>query len=242
MFLIMKYFWPALLLAGNGALLARNYSTTSGVIYRIPVQALFLLWSVFLLTVAEVKATDSHLEYRRLHKWRQIPYAAIRRCAGSLHPGLGFIELDGFRSRIYFVTLRPAFDHSSDVLGYVNERRFGPQIPRPKPGNVHHGVQGSSIKSMRLCLMMFLIGVIYAAFLTAWFPNFLSESNWRGSPPWMSFLMIFLLRAGSWPWSLLTGAALIVAIVVMRFQKRAWVLAMIVGSLIGRLAMQVWHS
>lgn len=198
MFWVMKYFLPLLLFAGVGAPLARNYSTASAIINRLLLDAPFLLWGVFLLTVAEVRATHSRLEFRRFYKWRQMPYAAIRQCAPSLHPGLGFIELNEFRSRIYFVTLRP-------------------------------------------CLMMFLLGVIYSVFLTVWFPNLLSESNWNGSPPWMSIPMIFLLRAGNWPWALLTAAILIAGIMAMRFQKRAWALAMVVGSLVGHVSIQVWR-
>ena len=242
MFWVMKYFLPLLLFAGVGALVVRNYSTASGVIDRLPLEAPFLLWGIFLLTVGEVRATDNRLEFRRFYKWRQISYAAIRQCARSLHPGLGFIQLDGFWSRIYFVTLRPTFDHSCDVLAYINERRLGLHVPNaPHPHKAYHGAQHSSIKSIRLCLMMFLVGIIYSIFLTASFPNLFSESNWNGAPPWMSFSMTFLLRAGSWPWALLTAAALTAGIMAMRFQRHAWVLAMIVGSLIARLAMQVWR-
>lgn len=242
MFWVMKYFLPLLLFAGVGALLARNYSTASAVINRLLLDAPFLLWGVFLLTVAEIRATHSRLEFRRFYKWRQMPYAAIRQCAPSLHPGLGFIELNEFRSRIYFVTLRPTFDHSCDVLAYINERRLGPHVANaPHPCEAHQGAQGSSMKSLQLCLMMFLLGVIYSVFLTVWFPNLLSESNWNGSPPWMSIPMIFLLRAGNWPWALLTAAILIAGIMAMRFQKRAWALAMVVGSLVGHVSIQVWR-
>jgi hypothetical protein len=178
MFWVMKYFLPLLLFAGVGALLVRNYSTASAVINRLPLEAPFLLWGIFLLAVGEVRATDNRLEFRRFYKWRQIPYAAIRQCARSLHPGLGFIQLNEFWSRIYFVTLRPTFDHSCDVLAYINERCLGPHVPNaPHPHKAYHGAQRSSIKSIRLCLMMFLVGIIYSIFLTVSFPNLFSESN-----------------------------------------------------------------
>jgi len=247
MFWVMKYFLPLLLFAGVGALLARNYSTASAILNRLLLDAPFLLWGIFLLAVGEVRATHDRLEFRRFYKWRHIPYAAIRQCARSLHPGLGFIELNEFPSRLYFVTLPPifdhsCFDHSCDVLGYINERRLGQHVANaPHPCEGYHAAQPNSIKSMRLCLMMFLVGVIYSVFLTVWFPNLLSESTWNGSPPWISIPMIFLLRAGSWPWALLTAAILIAGIMAMRFQKRAWALAMVVGSLVGRLSMQVWR-
>ena len=209
---------------------------------RLLLDAPFLLWGIFLLTVAEVRATHSRLEFRRFYKWRQMPYASIRQCAPSLHPGLGFIELNQFQSRIYFVTLRPTFDRSCDVVAYINERRLGPHVANaPHPCKEYHGAQRSNIKSIRLCLIMFLVGVIYSVCLTVWFPNLLSESNWNESPPWMSIPMILLLRAGSWPWALLTMAALIAWIIAMRFQKRAWAPAMVVGSLVGRLSMQLWR-
>ena len=242
MFWVMKYFLPLLLFAGVSALLARNYSTASAVINKLLLNAPFLLWGIFLLTAGEVRATHNRLEFRRFYKWRHIPYAAIRQCARSLHPGLGFIELNGFRSRLYFVAFSPTFDHSCDVLAYINERRLEPHVDNaPLPCEAYHGAQRNSITSMRLCLMMFLVGIIYSVFLTVWFPNLLSESNWNGSPPWMSIPMIFLLRAGSWPWALLTAVILIAGIMTTRFQKRAWALALVVGSLVGRLSMQVWR-
>ncbi len=242
MFFLMKYLLPLLLFVGSSALLFSGHPTFAVVAHRAPLQIPFILWGVFLMTLAEVKLADHHLEYRRFLKWQQVPYSQIRRPTNSVHPGIGCIALDRFLlpwGRIYFVALRPAFDHQVDLVTSINERRSTQQfIPAQSQGNVPHDTQTDTKKAVRLCLVMGLVGVLYSVLLTAWFPNFFSESNWDGFPPWLAFAVKALLRASSWPWALATGALLLVWIMAVRFRNRSWVLAMIVGSLLGHVAVE----
>jgi hypothetical protein len=92
-------------------------------------------------------------------------------------------------------------------------------------------------KAIQLCLVMGMVGVLYAIALTLFFPKIFWESNWDGFPVPIMLFMKMLLRLGRWPWAVITAAVLVIGIVRTRFRKRAWVLAMVVGSLLGHMAM-----
>jgi len=93
-------------------------------------------------------------------------------------------------------------------------------------------------KAIQLCLVMGLVGVLHAIVLTLWFPKMFWESNWDGFPALIALFMKILLRLGRWPWALVTGTILAIGIVRTRYRNRAWVLAMIVGSLLGHMAVE----
>jgi len=96
-------------------------------------------------------------------------------------------------------------------------------------------------RAIQLCLVMGLVGVLYAIVLTLWFPKIFWESNWDGFPVLIALFMKILLRLGRWPWALVTGTILVVGIVRTRYRNRAWVLAMIGGSLLGHMAVEALH-
>lgn len=242
MFIVIRGM-PVALFVGSVALIMSGHSNSSAVVYhRVLLEAPFLAWGAFLLTVGEVRADNDQLEYRRFYRWRKIPYTAIQRCMGSLHPGLGFLQLKGVRGKVYFVVLRPAFGQSSDLVGYINERLSGAHAKSHSPANgAYRGMHGSYVNSKLLCLAAGAAGMIYGLLLTWRFPEFFSASSWANFPRWLSFSVMLLVRAQTWPWSLLTGVALVIVILRMRFRKSAWILAAAVGALIGHCTIQMWH-
>jgi hypothetical protein len=203
MFFVMKYFLPLVLFGASGALLASGHPSFSVWASRIPLQIPFVLWGIFLLTLAEIHLTENYLEYRRFFKWQRIPYSEIRQARDSLHPGLGWITLNRFVfpwSRMYFVTLWPVFDRRLDLVAHIEDRCSANHRPDAlSPINTHQNMRGGDRKAVLLCLIMGFVGVVYSILLTAWFPNFFSESNWDGYPPWLAPMMKILLRASSWP-------------------------------------------
>jgi hypothetical protein len=119
MFFLVEYFLPLLLFGGSAALLTGGHPGFSVVASRIPLGVPFVLWGIFLLTVAEVNLADDFLEYRRFFKWQRVLYSEVQQARTSSYPGLGWITLDRFVSpwrRIYFVTLQPVFDRRVNLV------------------------------------------------------------------------------------------------------------------------------
>jgi hypothetical protein len=122
----MKYAMPLLLFASTGTLLLAGNLTFSVFGFRLLLNSPLLLAGVFFLTLAEVRTSGNHLDYRRLFRWRQIPYNQIQSAGKSWVPGVGFIATNTSIppwGRIYFITLRPLFDRSQpDLVTYISER------------------------------------------------------------------------------------------------------------------------
>jgi len=238
MFFVLKYFLPGLLFVGSGAIIVSGHPSISITPYRLLLQAPLLLWGMFLLTVSEVRACHDHLKYRRFYLWHEIPYDFIQRCEVSLHPGLAFIVPKGSQRRIYFVVLRPAFEQSARLVKEVNERLSGYRPKEhPNAGRDHDG----NIWPRALCLIMCVGGITYGIFISLRFPEAFLKSKWAGFPHWVSLLMTSLMLLQQWPWIVLVAALLLAAIVRLRFRKRSWALAIVFGTLIGRLMVEIWR-
>lgn len=238
MLFLMKYMFPALLFAGSGTLLVSAHPSVSVIGYRSLLESPFLLWGMFLVRIGEVKINQAYFEYRRFHKWRRIAFDSVQRCEVSIHPGLGFVVLKDSRKRLYFVELRPAFERSKDIVNKLNER-LSSQRPheRLRGREEYHGKIGPST----LCVAMCLLGILYGIFVSLRFPETFRATTWATFPHLISILMDSFILVQTWPWIIISLAALLTAILLMRFRKRSWVLALVFGTLIARFVIQIWR-
>jgi hypothetical protein len=86
----------------------------------------------------------------------------------------------------------------------------------------------------------FLFGVIACTFDR----NFLvfPDSLWNGLPRPFALLEELVVRANRWPWGVATSALAAAIIVRMKFKGNAWVLATLLGVLIGSMIVRVGQS
>ncbi len=88
-------FWIAALTLTSGPLLG-------SLLLVLP----FVLWGTFNLTIAQVRADEHGVRYRRFWRWKEVPYSDIVRCRFSLFPpGLPYLKRRRFTppwGSIYF--------------------------------------------------------------------------------------------------------------------------------------------
>jgi hypothetical protein len=232
MMLLVKYVMPLLLFASTGTLLLTGERTFSVLGFRLLLNSPLLLAGAFFLALAEVRTSGSHLAYRRLFRWRQVPYNQIRASGKSWVPGVGFIATNTSVppwGRIYFITLRPLFDHSQeDLLTHINERRSG----KPAAQSEQHG-QGDSRRASRFCLNMGLVGLLCSVVATILLPKPTSPPSWESFPQWVTLPVKVFLHLTSWPWVLIICAFLLLQILRRKFADRAWPVAFVLGYFLG---------
>ncbi len=196
---------------------------------RIIPAILSAVFGLFCLTAHEVWATENVLKYRRFLSWKQVPYEHVVKCAKWWFPWFGYCKLD--RSifpwqRLFFVVLRPAFSGKSTALiEHINSQST-------QHGINSHGDEGSSYRAEVRCLLMFLVGLVGTMVWLYASPR-AEGMELEGYPKWMDFILSLYHSVISWPWSIGTIAALSFFIWRKRFRSGAWILATVIGSLLG---------
>jgi hypothetical protein len=242
--LAAKYYAPIILFVGGGATLLLGHSSSSSLAFRALLNAPFFLAACFLLSIAEVRVADRFLEYRRFSGWTKVPYDQIEHCRISWLPGLAYITLirsEKNSARIYFVagTLDAHEGSRIEITKYINEHR-SEELPREIQPTEHLDAR---VKNPRqFCLIMGLVGVLYATLIALFFPYFLLEPDLPGIPPALQLVEKTLWRASTWPWALLTCAFLIFQILRLRYEKKAWASALTLGAVLGYMVTQLLHS
>jgi apolipoprotein N-acyltransferase len=94
---------------------------------RIPLVLAFGVAGLFSLTAVEVRAKEDGLWYRRLLRWKRIPYEAISECRLCVWAAYGSLKLNRFMGpwgRLYFVAASPdPTTHPRALIQAINARR-----------------------------------------------------------------------------------------------------------------------
>ena len=242
--LAAKYYAPIILFVGSGATLLLGHPSSSNLVFRALLNAPFFLAACLLLSIAEVRVADRFLEYRRLREWTKVPYDQIEHCRISWFPVLAYITLVPSAknsARVYFVSgmlvghERPR----TEITEYINEHRLGKPQRETQPAE--H--PDAKLKNPRqFCLIMGLVGVLYATLIALFFPYFLREPDLSGLPSAFQLVEKTLWRASTWPWALLTCAFLIFQILRPHYKNKAWISALTLGAVLGYMVTQLLHS
>jgi hypothetical protein len=97
------------------------------------------------------------------------------------------------------------------------------------------------MKSARLvCIWTGVAGFVYTTALWGWVPDFFAAPPPRTLPRPASYFETAVWMLSNLPWSILTIVVLCAMIFHSKYQKRSWVLALIVGLLIGRIMQQIF--
>jgi hypothetical protein len=221
-FALFKY-WQALLAFGVAT--AVGATPVPRLMFTLPL----VLWGVFCLTTVQVRAGREALEYRRFLKWRRVPYTVLRACKRSLLPALGYVRFGAFIppwGKLYFVIARPAFGGGPDqIVPYISARISGAEPP------VHVESQtpdkrGRNVRSWAAALA---VGVLCSLMVYYLSPGALTTPSLAGYPAAARVAMRVWESATTWPWGIVTLAALGVLSFCDRSAKRGWVLAAAIG-------------
>lgn len=242
-FVVAKYYWPILLLVGNGAALLSGHPSSSNLAFRALLNAPFFLAACLLLSIAEVRVGDHFLEYRRSAGWTKVPYDQIEHCRISWFPGLAYITLihSGKNSaRIYFVS-GPLVSNErprTEITKYINEHRSGETQPETQTAQ-HLAAHPKNPR--QFWLIMGLVGVLYSILIAMLLPYSL-KPDLSGFPSAIQLAVKILQKASTWPWALLTCAYLTFRISRLHYKKKAWVSAFVLGAVLGYMVTQVLRS
>jgi hypothetical protein len=205
--------------------------------FRIVVVVPLVLWAIFCLTAAEVRAHDHVLEYRRFLKWTQIPYEHIQQCKNSWIPGLAYFRLARFAppwGKIYFVIARPLFTgNPKELVAFIDARIAGREFPLAPDAREAPEDKG---KGARHCALAFVVGILYSFMLNYLFPNFPPQISSEGYPRLLAVIIHIWQRAATWPWGIVTAVLLVGLILRERFAKRTWILAWVLGAVLTQMA------
>lgn len=208
---------------------------------RIVLVVPLVLWGIFCVTVAEVRADERVLRYRRFLKWTQIPYEHIRQCKNSWIPGLAYLRLARFIppwGKVYFAVLRPLFTGSpKDLLAFIHARMAGKEFPLPPEAQTPEDKR----KGARRCALAFVVGILTSFMLNYLFPNYPPQMSWEGYPRLLAVVMHIWQRAVTWPWGMVTAAVLVGLFLRERFAKQSWILAWVIGAMLTQMAISAIH-
>jgi hypothetical protein len=237
----MKYYLPLVVFAGCGTILLAGHPNFSVFAFRTVLNAPFIVAASFLLTVAEVRVADDFLEYRRLIGWTRVPYNKIARCEKSWCPGLGyltFLPSERRTSKLYFVSGRLVHDdpQRTELTTYVSDRMSG-EPARKYQAVASHPNSGSQ-KSQQLCVIMGLLGVLGSLAFALVSHNSRSAPDLQQFPRAIALAETIFWKATSWPWGLITCAALVAEVVRLRYEKKAWMVSFVVGFFLGSILVQ----
>jgi hypothetical protein len=212
----------------------RTYPARMGVL--IPL----LVWGVFCLTAAEVNAVDQRvLRYRRLLRWKEIPYSQIQQCKDSRIPGFAYLTLAhavGPWGRLYFVTARPAFTgNPRELAEFINSHRITTGTHSSTRDGSEPKDRGTSLLRLTLiCLVGVACSFAYSYLSTGFQPS-LPEA---GSSGWVATYRDILDRGTKWPWALAIIGLLVTDVLRSRDRSRHWLNALIIGVVMGSMILK----
>lgn len=202
-----------------------------------------VLTGVFILTIAEVRATDELLYYRRFLTWKQISYHEVRDCRVAWFPATGRLRLQrpvAPWSAIYFALLGPRYGLRAWVGGqteftaWVNAKRQDQQVEPHSEVEQRCNIR----RSHTACAMSAVIGTLYSFFYYSLVPESPLTWPWPGFPTGIRLLFAFEKLAFGFPWGFITCGVLAAAVVLMRFERKAWFTAFILGALLTSVIIQ----
>ena len=236
----MKYYLPLVVFAGCGTILLAGHPNFSVFAFRTVLNAPFIVAASFLLTVAEVRVADDFLEYRRLIGWTRVPYNKIARCEKSWCPGLGYLTVipsESSISKLYFVSgmLVHNDPQRTELTTYVSNHLSGEPT---RESQTTHDLEHGSRKARQFCLLVGLIGVLWSIVFALFSPKFPPAPNVQPFPWPIALAETIFSKAINWPWGLVTCGLLIAEIVRLRYEKKAWMVSFVLGSLLGSILVQ----
>jgi hypothetical protein len=204
---------------------------------RLVISIPLALWGLFSLTIAEVRASEEVLEYRRFLKWKGVPYETIQECKRSLIPVLGYLKLGSVVppwGKIYFVSARPIFDHGPDqIVPYVNARMRRREFPM----DMETESLDARRQAGRRWALAFATGIMCSLVVYYLFPNFPTTPSWVGYPSLIRVTMHIWEKLVTWPWGIVTAAVLSALSFRDRSAKRSWILAAAIGFMLVEMAL-----
>lgn len=231
-FVLFKY-WQALLAFVTAT--AVGVTPLNRLMFTFPL----VLWGIFCLTTVQVRAGREALEYRRFLRWRSLPYTAVRACKRSLLPALGYVALGDFIppwGRLYFVIARPAFGGGPDqVVPYVSARTSGAEPAVNAEPQAPDG-PGRNVRSWAAALAVGVLCSLMVRYLSPGHPMIPSLASY---PAAGRAAMRVWEGATSWPWGVVTLAAVGLLSFRDRSAKRSWVLAAAIGFTLAGIVLAV---
>jgi hypothetical protein len=196
-----------------------------------------LLLATFLASAAQIRPERDRLRYRRFLKWEELPYSAIVRCEVGAWPGVGFLKLRRFLppwGKLYFVieTHDGWPPRGTQLAEFINAKAQGAFVTPEVPSLT---APTRTLKQDRVRCLWAFVGGIAIGLLTAATSHSLVPAG-IPQPPTVAFLR----HSMEWPWSLLTASLLALGVLVLRFRKVAWVLALGLGNLLGAVVVRAW--
>src|SRR5690349_17536899 len=166
---IIKFLFPFVVVLGMTLVLRGAHHVVELV---LPIA----LWTAFNLSVAQIKAGDQGVRYRRFLKWKGIPYREIRECKVSWAPAMGYMNIGRFVppwGKIYFVLdggLHWAFPGGQTKLtALISARAAGEELTFPvrnKDGEEH-----TKRSDVQACVVAFVAGAVLSFFIPVLFPS-----------------------------------------------------------------------
>lgn len=206
-----------------------------------------ILWALFGLSLAQVKVDSQAVRYRRLLKWKRIPYQDIVEAGTSSMPYVSFIKLQRpvFPWRkLYFASGESSFlkaGRATKLTSYINARCAG-EAEEPTSLDVPQEVR---VPEWRIytCVAACALGMVFTFLMTILFPRpratNLDLTRLKGVPYWFAFINRLLSVPLTWPWSLITCGVLIWAVVRLRFGTRALMYAFFAGAMLGSFVLRM---
>lgn len=238
--LFLTRLWSPLIFGGGAILIMGNNWRGLWVLWP------FILWAIFLLSLAEVRVEPDSLRYRRLFKWRKVTYDEITRCGAAWPPFMGFLGLRSFVlpwGRLYFVLDGSLYDNpfrqpDSEIIRLVDARvsELGPARSSREPTEA-----STTATRMRSCLIACGVGALVSFMVLLLFPEqagfYPSESEW---PRWLVIYYRTKEIIFRWPLNLVAFALLAFAAARSR-QRSGWVFAFMAGLLLPSLVFGWWN-
>jgi len=237
-FVIRRWF-P--LLCFSAAFLEFRGSFWSGLSFALPL----LLWGFFSFTIAEVRAGEAQLSYRRLFRWRAIAYSEIVGCGIAWMPSVGSLKLRRPLlpwGKLYFVLPGSGFEFAwrggqTEFTRWVNFKIRGEPVELP----VEEAASTEDIRiGKKRCALFAALGFVFmlAFYVTAPGPITPRERSWEGFPTAIRHFEHLWHYVVTWPWGLVTCTVLAVAVLRERFQHRAWLTSFFFGVLLSSVLLQ----
>jgi len=229
---VFRQFVAAWLLIGIGALLFWGHPSVGTLLRRGTLDIPAALWMLFLVSACELRVRNHRLEYRRFARWKALPDDSVRGFRSSWHPGLGAISLNHFVfpfGRIYF-DLTP--ENRKQMVELSGSRHDG-EVSGGTPTPMRDELQRAQWCALAAAVGL-IIGVSGSFHVAAHQPH-----QWTGDLSWVGPVSRVATAALTWPWGLLTCAAMCAWIVRSRYRGRNWILAFVVGLLVGSMALHI---
>jgi hypothetical protein len=235
-----KYYLPLIVFVGCGSILLAGHPDFSTFAFRALLNAPIIVIACFFLTVAEVRVSDGFLEYHRLIGWTRVRYSQIAECEKSWFPTLGRLTLirsDKSPSKLYFISgmLVHAEPRRIELTTYITNRLSGEP---PSEGDVNVDSNSNRQKSRQLCLITGLLGVLGSLVLALVSHRSYASPDFAGFPWAIALASAVFWKVTSWPWGLITCAALIAEVVRLRYEEKAWMVSFVAGSLLGSILVE----